>query len=213
LATNLDEVGDAEIVVETVVESLDVKREVFAALDRVCAEDAVLTSNTSAIPITTIAAGLRRPEFVVGTHFFSPVPLMRLCEIVRGFRTSDETVDRAERFAESLGKVCTVVNRDVAGFIASRLMTAHFNEAVRLLESGVASAEDIDRVCELGFGHAMGPFRTADLAGVDVIMNATRNIYHDTGDAKFAPPHLLQRMVDAGCLGRKTGQGFHAYKN
>jgi 3-hydroxybutyryl-CoA dehydrogenase len=200
-------------VVEAVFESIEVKREVFALLDDVCREDAVLATNTSAIPITAIAAATRRPASVVGTHFFSPVPMMKLCELVRGVKTSDATLAGARRFAESIGKTCIVVNRDVAGFLTTRLLAAMANEAVRLVEAGVASAEDIDAACQLGFGHAMGPLRTLDLTGIDIMVNASRNIYADTGDAKFVPPEVLARMVAAGELGRKTGKGFYEYES
>jgi 3-hydroxybutyryl-CoA dehydrogenase len=210
--TDLDAVAEADIVVEAVFESLEVKTEVFTALDRVCKDGAVLASNTSAIPITRIAAVTRRPESVVGTHFFSPVPMMALCELVRGYKTSDETLARARAFAEEIGKTCIVVNRDVAGFVTTRLISALVVEAVTLYESGVASAEDIDIACKLGFGHAMGPLTTTDLTGVDILRNATRNIYDETQDEKFAPPEILNRMVTAGDLGRKTGQGFYRYE-
>jgi 3-hydroxybutyryl-CoA dehydrogenase len=207
--TDLDSVATADIVVEAVFEKLEVKSEVFRALDSICKSDAVLASNTSAIPITSIAAVTQRPESVVGTHFFSPVPMMRLCELVRGYKTSDAALESARAFAEGVGKTVIVVNRDVAGFVTTRLITALSMEAIRLLESGVASAEDIDIACRLGFGHAMGPLETADLTGVDIMLNATSNVYADTQDEKFAPPELLRRMVAAGDLGRKSGRGFY----
>ena len=136
---------------------------------------------------------------------------MQLCELVRGYKTSDGTLARAREFAESVGKTCIVVNRDVAGFVTTRLISALAMEAVKLVESGVASAEDVDVACRLGFGHAMGPLQTADLTGVDILTNASANIYADTQDEKFAPPELLRRMVAAGDLGRKSGQGFYPY--
>jgi 3-hydroxybutyryl-CoA dehydrogenase len=207
--TELDAVADADLVVEAVFEKLEVKAEVFRELDRICKDDAVLASNTSAIPITSIAAVTARPESVVGTHFFSPVPLMKLCEVVRGYKTSDHAIDVARSFAEGVGKTVVVVNRDVAGFVTTRLISALAMEAVRLLESGVASAEDIDTACRLGFGHAMGPLETIDLTGVDIMLNAASNIYSDTQDETFAPPELLRRMVAAGDLGRKSGRGFY----
>ncbi|MGH3678871.1 MAG: 3-hydroxyacyl-CoA dehydrogenase family protein [Natronosporangium sp.] len=209
--TELDAAADADLVVEAVFEQLAVKQEVFRALDRICRPDAVLASNTSAIPITQIAAATGRPESVVGTHFFSPVPMMKLCELVRGLRTSDATLATARGFAEQVGKVCVVVNRDVAGFVTTRLITAFVVEAVKLVESGVISAEDLDTACRLGFGHPMGPLATADLTGVDVLLHAARNIHTDTADGKFVPPELMQRMVVAGQLGRKTGRGFYSY--
>jgi 3-hydroxybutyryl-CoA dehydrogenase len=209
--TDLDAAADADIVIEAAFENLQVKQQLFTDLDRICRAQTVLASNTSAIPITQIAAATERPESVVGTHFFSPVPMMALCELVRGYKTSDETLATARAFAEQVGKTCIVVNRDVAGFVTTRLIAALANEAVRLLETGVATAEDIDTACRLGFGHAMGPLATLDLTGVDIMRNASENIYSDTRDPKFAPPELLSRMVIAGALGRKTGQGFYSY--
>jgi 3-hydroxybutyryl-CoA dehydrogenase len=209
--TDLDAAADADIVVEAVFESIDVKRDVFRALDKICKSDAVLATNTSAIPITQIAAATERPESVVGTHFFSPVPMMKLCELVRGLKTSDETLATARAFAEQVGKTCIVVNRDVAGFVTTRLIAALVVEAVKLVENGVVSAEDLDIACKLGFGHAMGPLATTDLTGVDILAHAARNIYTETADPKFFPPELLRRMVAAGDLGRKTGKGFYTY--
>jgi 3-hydroxybutyryl-CoA dehydrogenase len=209
--TDLDALGSADVVVEAAFESLEVKHEIFRELDRICREGAVLATNTSAIPITQIASVTERPEDVVGTHFFSPVPMMALCELVRGYKTSDETLDTARAFAESVGKTCVVVNRDVAGFVTTRLICALAMEAIRLVETGVASAEDIDTACKLGFGHAMGPLATTDLTGVDILRNASMNIYTDTADEKFFPPESLSRMVAAGDLGRKTGRGFYTY--
>ncbi|MGW7556168.1 3-hydroxyacyl-CoA dehydrogenase family protein [Streptomyces rimosus] len=209
--TDLDAAADADIVVEAVFERIDVKREIFQSLDKLVKDEAVLASNTSAIPITKIAAATGRPERVVGTHFFSPVPMMQLCELVRGYKTSDETLATAHAFAESVGKTCIVVNRDVAGFVTTRLISALVVEAAKLYESGVASAEDIDTACKLGFGHAMGPLATADLTGVDILLHATDNIYTESQDEKFAPPEIMRRMVDAGDIGRKSGQGFYEH--
>jgi 3-hydroxybutyryl-CoA dehydrogenase len=209
--TDLEAAADADVVVEAVFEKLELKQSVFRDLDRICKGDAVLATNTSAIPVTQIASVTERPESVVGTHFFSPVPMMKLCELVRGYKTSDETLARARAFAEEVGKTCIVVNRDIAGFVTTRLISALVVEAVKLVESGVVSAEDLDTACRLGFGHPMGPLATTDMTGVDVLVNATRNIYNDTADEKFFPPELLIRMVTAGDLGRKTGQGFYSY--
>src|SRR5918911_1732084 len=210
--TDLDAAADADVVVEAVFEKLEVKHEIFRTLDKLVREDAVLASNTSAIPITKIAAATERPERVVGVHFFSPVPMMQLVELVRGYKTSDETLAAARTFAENVGKTCIVVNRDVAGFVTTRLISALVVEAVKLYESGVASAEDIDVACKLGFGHAMGPLATTDLTGVDILRNATLNIYNETHDEKFAPPEILNRMVTAGGIGRKSGRGFYSYE-
>lgn len=207
--TELEAAGDADIIVEAVFEKLEVKSEVFRALDRIAKPDAVLASNTSAIPITTIAAVTSRPESVVGTHFFSPVPLMKLCEVVRGYKTSDESLARASDFAGGVGKTVVVVNRDIAGFVTTRLTTVFCLEAVRLVESGVISPTDLDTACRLAFGHPMGPLETGDMVGLDVMMNAANNVYLDTQDEAWSPPELLRRMVAAGDLGRKSGQGFY----
>ncbi|MFI5521673.1 3-hydroxyacyl-CoA dehydrogenase family protein [Streptomyces platensis] len=209
--TDLEAVADADIVVEAVFERIEIKREIFQALDKLVKDEAVLASNTSAIPITKIAAATTRPERVVGAHFFSPVPMMQLCELVRGYKTSDETLATTRQFAESVGKTCVVVNRDVAGFVTTRLISALVVEAAKLYESGVASAEDIDTACKLGFGHAMGPLATADLTGIDILLHATDNIYTESQDEKFAPPEIMRRMVDAGDIGRKSGQGFYEH--
>ncbi|NIY68356.1 3-hydroxyacyl-CoA dehydrogenase family protein [Streptomyces malaysiensis] len=209
--TDLDAATDADVVVEAVFEKVEVKREIFRALDELVKDDTILASNTSAIPITKIAAATRRPERVVGTHFFSPVPMMGLCELVRGHKTSDETLATAREFAEGVGKTCIVVNRDVAGFVTTRLISALVVEAAKLYESGVATAEDIDTACKLGFGHAMGPLATADLTGVDILLHAADNIYTESQDEKFAPPEIMRRMVDAGDNGRKSGEGFYRY--
>ncbi|MFF7727349.1 3-hydroxyacyl-CoA dehydrogenase family protein [Streptomyces sp. NPDC008001] len=209
--TDLDAAADADIVVEAVFEDIDTKRDIFRTLDGLVKDETVLASNTSAIPITKIAAATQRPERVVGAHFFSPVPMMQLCELVRGYKTSDETLAKAREFAEGVGKTCIVVNRDVAGFVTTRLISALVVEAAKLYESGVATAEDIDIACKLGFGHAMGPLATADLTGIDILMHATDNIYTECQDEKFAPPEIMRRMVDAGDLGRKSGQGFYQH--
>lgn len=212
-STDLEKAAaDADIVVEAVFEQLEIKQDIFKRLDAVCKPGAVLATNTSAIPITQIAAVTGRPESVVGTHFFSPVPMMALCELVRGLKTTDETLATARAFAEEIGKTCVVVNRDVAGFATTRLICALVMEAVALVENGVISAEDLDTACKLGFGHVMGPLATTDLTGLDVLLSATKNIHRDTGDPKFFPPELLARMVAAGDHGRKTGKGFYEYE-
>jgi 3-hydroxybutyryl-CoA dehydrogenase len=209
--TELDAVAEADVVVEAIFERIEAKHEVFRALDKICKAGAVLGTNTSAIPITQIASVTSRPEAVVGIHFFSPVPMMKLVELVRGYQTSDETLIAARTFAEDVGKTCVEVKRDVAGFVSNRLFAALLVEAIKLVESGVVSAADLDTVMKLGFGHAMGPLATVDLTGLDVMLHASGNIYRDTGDEKFFPPELLQRMVTAGDLGRKTGKGFYSY--
>lgn len=209
--TDLDGAAQSDIIVEAIIEEVDLKAALFADLDRRAPAGAILATNTSAIPITRIAAATQRPEAVVGTHFFSPVPMMKLCELVRGLKTSDETLAAARTWAEGIGKTCIVVNRDVAGFVTTRIITALVNEAIRLVETGVASPEDVDIACKLGFGHAMGPLATADLTGIDVMRRASMSIYNETAQAAFYPPELITRMAIAGDLGRKSGRGFYTY--
>jgi 3-hydroxybutyryl-CoA dehydrogenase len=210
-ATDLDVVTGASLVIEAVFEDLKTKRGLFRRLDELCSDSCLLASNTSAIPISSIAAHTRRPERVIGMHFFSPVPVMQLCEVVLGDRTDEATLAAARRFAERVGKTVIVVRRDNAGFVTSRLGAALCNEAVRLLEEGVASSADIDAACRLGFGHPMGPFELMDLTGLDVQLGATEAIRADGGDDHFVPPRTLRRMVEGGRLGRKAGHGWYDY--
>lgn len=205
-------VGGVSIVVEAVFEDLDVKAGIFKDLSKLCASDVILASNTSALPITQIAAFVDHPERVIGTHFFSPVPMMKLCELVRGEETSDEVLANAREFATRLGKTCIVVNRDVAGFVTTRLIAALILEASRLVEAGVATAEDIDIACQLGFGHAMGPLRTADLTGIDIIRNASLNIFAEEHNERWRPTSIIDQMVNEHRLGRKSGRGFYEYE-
>jgi 3-hydroxybutyryl-CoA dehydrogenase len=205
-------VEGASIVVEAVFEDLEVKAEIFKELSKLCATEVILASNTSALPITQIATFVEHPERVIGTHFFSPVPMMKLCELVRGEKTSDQVLATAREFATRLGKTCIVVNRDVAGFVTTRLIAALILEASRLVEAGVASAEDIDVACQLGFGHAMGPLRTADLTGIDIIRNASLNIFAEEHNERWRPTSILDKMVTEHRLGRKSGQGFYEYQ-
>ncbi|MFT4468546.1 3-hydroxyacyl-CoA dehydrogenase family protein [Arthrobacter sulfonylureivorans] len=211
-AADLSEVASAGAVIEAVIESLDIKQKVFSTLSAEADDSTVLASNTSAISISEIAGSSSRPEQIIGMHFFSPVPAMPLCEVIRGYRTSDKTLEAALSLAADLGKQSIVVNRDDSGFVTSRLMTVLMHEAVRLVEQGIASAEDIDKACVLGFGHKIGPLATADLTGVDVAYRAGRAIYEGTGDPGYRSPQLLRRMVAAGYLGRKSGQGFYDYE-
>jgi 3-hydroxybutyryl-CoA dehydrogenase len=208
---DLNDAADADLVVEAVFEDLQVKKQVFGKLDEICPPTTLLATNTSAIPISLIAGATKRVPKVVGTHFFSPVPLMRLCEIIKGVQTSDETLSVAKAWAESLGKTTVVVKKDHAGFIANRLGLPMSLEAIRMLEAGVADPEDIDNAMRFGFNHPMGPLELADFTGIDVLMNASLAIYNDTKDPKYFPPPLMQRMVASGLCGRKTGRGFYDY--
>lgn len=211
-ATSLEEVASADAVIEAVVENLDIKQDVFRILSLAAADHTLLATNTSAISVTEIAAKSSRPEQIVGMHFFSPVRLMRLCEIVRGYRTSDAALASALALSGRLGKEHIVVERDDAGFVTSRLMSVLIHEAARIVEQGLASPEDVDRACVLGFGHSMGPLATADLAGVDISYRAGLAVAQGSGDQSYQPPQLLRRMVAAGDLGRKSGRGFFEYR-
>lgn len=211
-AGTLEEVASADAVIEAVIENLDIKQDVFRRLSLAAGDHTLLATNTSAISVTEIAAKSSRPEQIVGMHFFSPVRVMRLCEIVRGYRTSDSTLASALALSGRLGKEHIVVERDDAGFVTSRLMSVLIHEAVRIVEQGLASPEDVDRACVLGFGHSMGPLATADLTGVDISYRAGLAVAQGSGDQSYQPPQLLRRMVAAGDLGRKSGRGFFDYK-
>jgi 3-hydroxybutyryl-CoA dehydrogenase len=209
--TDLSAAADADFVFEAIFEDQEAKSRLFSELDEICSAQAIFASNTSAIPITNMAAATRRASKVVGTHFFSPVPMMKIVEIVAGERTSSETVDTAENLLKSLGKETLRVNRDVAGFALNRISFPSTVEAIELVEAGVVSVEDVDKGMRLAFGRPMGPFETVDLAGLDVALGALNAVYKETGDEKFHPPMLLQRKVERGQLGRKTGVGWYRY--
>ena len=208
----LDTAAGADFAVEAVFEDKALKQEVFRELDRLCPPRAILASNTSAIPITELARVTERPDRVVGAHFFSPVPLMPLCELVRGLETSDETLAAAKAFVESLGKETITVKRDVAGFALNRINLPSTVEAIRLVEAGVVTPEEVDKGLHLGMGRRMGPFETMDMTGLDVTLGAMLAIYEETQDPRFWPPDLLRRKVSAGRLGRKAGRGWFVYE-
>ncbi len=211
--TEISDAADADLVIEAVFENLQLKKEVFGELDRVTKPECILATNTSAISITSIAAATQRRDKVAGMHFFSPVPLMRLCEIIKGLETSEETVKVIEEFVRSIGKEPVMVQKDVAGFIANRIGLASTVEAIKLVEAGVATPEDVDKAMRLGFGHPMGPCETADLTGIDVLMHALEAIYNETQNEKYWPPELMRRMVTSNLLGRKTKKGFYDYSS
>jgi 3-hydroxybutyryl-CoA dehydrogenase len=200
---------DASVVIEAAPERMELKRELFTTLDRVAPAEALLGTNTSSLSITEIASVLRDPSRVVGLHFFNPVPLMELLEVVRGVRTSEATVEAGLAFATELGKTAIVV-RDFPGFATSRLGVAIGAEAIRMLEQGVASAPDIDRAMELGYRHPMGPLKLTDLVGLDVRLAILEHLHREVGE-QFRPPALLRQMVRAGKLGKKTGEGFYKW--
>jgi 3-hydroxybutyryl-CoA dehydrogenase len=207
--TDLADLAAADLVVEAVVEEMDVKRDVFADLDRVCDDGVVLATNTSTLSITTIAAATDRPELVVGLHFMNPVPVMDGVELVVGERTDPAVVDLAHAFAESLDKETWEAD-DKPGFVSNRILMPWINEGVRAYDEGVAEKADIDRGMKLGTNVPMGPLELADHIGLDVCLNATETLHEELGD-RYKPAYLLKRKVDAGDLGRKTGRGFYEY--
>jgi 3-hydroxybutyryl-CoA dehydrogenase len=201
--------ADADLIVEAAPEDLQLKRELFARISKVARAEAILATNTSSLPVTAIAAAARGPERVVGLHFFNPVPAMKLLEIVQGERTHPMVVTAARAVGARLGKEVVVV-RDAPGFATSRLGIALAMEAIRMLEEGVASAEEIDRAIELGYGHPMGPLKLTDHVGLDVRLAIADHLTAELGE-RFRPPQLLRRMVRAGKLGKKSGEGFYRY--
>jgi 3-hydroxybutyryl-CoA dehydrogenase len=208
--TDIDDFSDCDLVIEAIVENMDLKKNLFTKLDRVCPQQTILGTNTSVLPVINIAAATARRDKVLGLHFFNPVPVMKLLEIVPTIATSDETVEISKKFGESLGKVC-VVARDTPGFIVNRLGAPFMLNAVRMLESGVASRDDIDNAVVMGLNHPMGPLKLLDLIGIDSVYFGAAAIYEETKDPQYAPPVLMKRMIEAGWLGRKTGKGFYEY--
>jgi len=209
--TDIAEATDADMAIEAVLEDIDLKRKMFATLDEVCRPGVILASNTSSQSITEIAASTRRPEQVIGMHFFNPVPLMKLIEIIRGLLTSDETYKTVEDLSVKLGKTPVEVN-DYPGFATSRLLLVMLNEAFFACWQGVGTAKDIDTAMKLGMNHPMGPLELADLIGLDVCLNVMNRLYDGFNDSKYRPCPLLKNMVAAGLLGRKTGRGFYTYE-
>jgi len=203
-------VADAELVIEAVSETTEVKGPIFETLDEAAPDDAILASNTSSISITWLGAQTSRPEQVIGMHFFNPVPVMKLVEVVRGLDTSDATYDAVETLASDLGKTPVEVN-DAPGFVSNRVLMPMINEAVFCLMEGVADEEAIDTVMKLGMNHPMGPLTLADFIGLDVCLGIMEVLHRELGDDKYRPCPLLRKMVTAGHLGRKSGQGFYAY--
>ena len=203
--------GDAEFVIEAVFEDLDVKREIFAELDRIAPRNTVLASNSSTMGISKLADATKRPEQCVNMHFFFPVLVMDLVEVVRGPETSNATVERAMALAREMARTPVLINKEIDGFIVNRILHAATQEAYRLLDAGVASFEDIDIAVEKGLNWPMGPFRLGDFSGLDVTYNARLHMYRTTGDERYRPSPQLEAKVKAGKLGRKTGEGWYKY--
>jgi 3-hydroxybutyryl-CoA dehydrogenase len=210
--TLLEEMKDADVVIEAVLEDLNLKKEVFSALDQIVREGVILATNTSSMSITEIAAATQHPERVAGMHFFNPAQLMKLVEVVRGYQTSDETVEGLKALSKQLTKEPVEVKKDTPGFIVNRIMIPQFIEAIKLLEEGVASAEDIDKAVTLGLNYPMGPFTLQDFAGVDIGYHVMEYFKEEFNDDHFAPPLLLKQLVRAGRHGKKTGAGFYDYE-
>ncbi|MEW6663647.1 MAG: 3-hydroxyacyl-CoA dehydrogenase family protein [Thermodesulfobacteriota bacterium] len=208
--TELRDLSESDLVIEAVPERMDLKKKIFVDLDKICPAHAILATNTSALSVIEMGTATHRPDKVAGMHFFNPVPIMHLVEVIRSLATSEETIELVKAFGKSLGKTI-VVARDTPGFIVNRLSIAFTINAIRMLESGIATREDIDTSATQGLNHPMGPLALADFLGVDTLYYAASDMYEKTRDPIFAPPVLLQKMISAGWFGRKAGRGFYEY--
>ena len=202
---------DADLVVEAIFEDLDAKRSVFETLEKVCKPHTIFASNTSSISLTALGAATKRPERVVGMHFFSPVPKMKLVEVVFGLRTAQDVLDDVQEVGRRMGKTM-ILAKDKPGFIVNRALLPMLNEAVEILDEDIGTVEDVDNGMKLGCNHPMGPLELADMIGLDILLQVRQVFYEDLGDTKYRPAHLLRKMVAAGYLGRKSGAGFYVYE-
>jgi 3-hydroxybutyryl-CoA dehydrogenase len=211
--TDMKELKNADFIIEVVLEELDLKKRVFKELDELCRPDVILASNTSSMSITEIAAATKRPDKVVGMHFFNPVPLMKLVEIIRGYYSSDNTVSVTTELAKKMGKITVEVKKDSPGFIVNRIMIPHFLEAIKIVEEGVASIQDVDVAVKNGLNYPMGPFELMDLTGIDIAYHVNEYFSRELNkESKWVSPTLLKNMIRANRLGRKTGGGWYDYK-
>ena len=208
--TELEDVADVDLVIEAIIEDMKIKQDVFSKLDEVCKEETILATNTSALSVTELATATERPEQVIGIHFFNPVPIMKLVELIRSLTTNEETFAQVESFVEEIGKTPVEVE-EAPGFVVNRLLIPMLNEAAYLLHEGVADKEDIDTAMKLGANHPLGPLALADLIGLDVCLSIMETLQEELGEPKYRPCPLLKKKVRAGQLGKKTGQGFYSY--
>jgi 3-hydroxybutyryl-CoA dehydrogenase len=210
--TEMSDLKDVDFIVEAVIEDLDLKKSVFKELDELCAPHVILASNTSSMSLTEIASATKRPEKVCGMHFFNPVPIMKLVEIIRGYATDDETVNITTELAKKMGKVTVEVKKDSPGFVVNRIMIPHMLEAIKIVEEGIASIEDVDIAVKAGLNYPMGPFELMDLTGIDICYFVSEYFYKELNkESKWVSPNLLKTMIRANKLGRKTGGGWYDY--
>ena len=210
--TEMSDLKDVDFVIEAVIENLDLKKSVFKELDELCAPHVILASNTSSMSLTEIAAATKRPEKVCGMHFFNPVPIMKLVEIIRGYSTNDETIDITTALAKKMGKITVEVKKDSPGFVVNRIMIPHMLEAIKIVEEGIASIEDVDIAVKAGLNYPMGPFELMDLTGIDICYFVSEYFYQELNkESKWVSPNLLKTMIRANKLGRKTGGGWYDY--